>query len=77
MRQPAGRAQVFDFRHEDFVSDRALNRLIKPALERGAHATETPSHRQLANERRSEMHAIPASRDVGHDFRLEDALLNG
>lgn len=70
MRQPAGRAHVFQLRHEVFVPDRPENRLLKLALEQVARATQTPSQWQLACELRSLLHAIPASRDVDSDFRL-------
>lgn len=70
MRQPAGRAHVFQFRHEVFLPDRAENRLLKLALEQVARATKMPSQWQLASELRSLLQAIPASRDVDRDFRL-------
>ncbi|OTP69753.1 McrC family protein [Caballeronia sordidicola] len=68
MRQPVGRAHIFQFRHDVFGPDRAENRLIKLALERVAHATQTPSYWQLANELRALLHAIPSSSDVTGDF---------
>lgn len=70
MRQPAGRAHVFHFRHEVFLPDRAENRLLKLALEQVARATKMPSQWQLASELRSLLQAVPASRDIDGDFRL-------
>lgn len=69
MRQPAGRAHMFQLRHEVFIPDRAENRLLRLALDRVVAATRAPSHWQLASELRSMLDEIPASRDVEGDFR--------
>ncbi|WP_250518976.1 McrC family protein [Caballeronia sp. ATUFL_M1_KS5A] len=69
IRQPAGRAHMFQLRHEVFIPDRAENRLLRLALDRVVAATQAPSHWQLASELRSVLNEIPASRDVEGDFR--------
>jgi len=70
MRQPAGRAHIFRFRHDVFVHDRAENRLIRLALDRVALGTRSPALWQLASELRGLLHELPPSRDVKRDFRL-------
>ena len=69
MRQPPGRQHVFQIRHDLFVPDRPENRLLNSALERVCQATQTPALWRLAQELRSLLHDIPASRDLAADFK--------
>ena len=69
MRQPPGRDYVLNIRHDIFLPDRAENRLLKLALDRVAKIAQSPSNWRLAQELRSLLSEIPASRDVADDFR--------
>lgn len=77
MRQPPGRAHLFNIRHDLFLPDRAENRLLKLALERVATTTELQANWRLAQELRSLLNGIPISRNVADDFKLwhSDRLL--
>ena len=69
LRQPPGRQHIFQIRHDIFVPDRPENRLLKSALESVCRTTQEPAQWQLAQELRSLLHDIPASRDVDADFK--------
>ncbi|MBF7731397.1 McrC family protein [Pseudomonas sp. N040] len=69
MRQPPGRQHHFQIRHDLFLPDRAENRLLKLALEQVAKTTQDAGNWRLANELRSMLAEIPASRQVPADFR--------
>jgi 5-methylcytosine-specific restriction enzyme subunit McrC len=69
IRQRPERQQYFQIRHDIFTPDRAENRLLKLALERICKATQVPTNWRLAHELRSLLVEIPASEDVGSDFR--------
>lgn len=69
MRQPPGRQHHFQIRHDVFLPDRAENRLLKLALEQVANATQDAGNWRLANELRSILAEVPASRQVQADFR--------
>ena len=69
MRQPPGRQHHFQIRHDVFLPDRAENRLLKLALEQVANATQDAANWRLANELRSILAEIPASRLVQADLR--------
>lgn len=69
MRQPPGRQHHFQIRHDVFLPDRAENRLLKLALERVAKATQDAANWRLANELRSILTEVPASRQVQTDLR--------
>lgn len=69
MRQPPGRAHLFNLRHDLFLPDRAENRLLKTALERVAKETQQPANWRLAQELRTMLMEIPASRDIEGDFQ--------
>jgi 5-methylcytosine-specific restriction enzyme subunit McrC len=69
MRQPPGRQHHFQIRHDVFLPDRAENRLLKLALEQVAKTTQEAHNWRLANELRSMLAEIPASRQVPADFR--------
>lgn len=69
MRQPPGRQHHFQIRHDVFLPDRAENRLLKLALEQVASATQDAANWRLANELRSILAEVPASRQVQADLR--------
>lgn len=69
LRQPPGRQQYFQIRHDVFLADRAENRLIKTALEQVARATQEVSNWQLANKLRTLLLEIPTSEHIELDFR--------
>jgi len=69
MRQPPGRAHLFNIRHDVFSLDRAENRLLKAALHRVVRQTRNPDSWRLANELLHLMDEVPPSRDVTLDFR--------
>lgn len=68
LRQPPGRAHVFNIRHDIFVPDRAENRLLMSALLKVAGLTKHPDTWRLAQELRGLLSQIPASRDIAADF---------
>lgn len=69
MRQPPGRQHHFQIRHDVFLPDRAENRLLKLALEQVAKSTQDAGNWRLANELRSMLAEVPASRQVSQDLR--------
>lgn len=69
LRQPPGRQQIFQIRHDIFVPDGPENRLLKAALESVCRATQEPAQWRLAQELRSLLHDMPASWDVDADFK--------
>ncbi len=69
MRQPPGRQHHFQIRHDVFLPDRAENRLLKLALEQVAKSTQDAANWRLANELRTMLGEVPASRQVIQDFR--------
>lgn len=69
MRQPPGRQHHFQIRHDVFLPDRAENRLLKLALEQVAKSTQDAANWRLANELRTMLLEVPASRQVNQDFR--------
>ncbi len=69
MRQPPGRQHHFQIRHDLFLADRAENRLLKLALEQVAKHTQNPTNWRLANELRTLLAEVPASRQIALDLR--------
>ncbi|EPJ95156.1 McrC family protein [Pseudomonas psychrophila] len=69
IRQPPGRQQFFQVRHDVFVPDRAENRLLRLAVERICKATQDAANWRLAHELRSLMLEVPVSRLPSEDFR--------
>lgn len=69
MRQRPGRQHYFQIRHDVFQPDRAENRLLKSALEQVAKSTKDANNWRLANELRSMLGELPASRHIALDFR--------
>lgn len=70
MRQPLGRQHHFQIRHDEFLPDRAENRLLKLALEQVFKFTQDAANWRLANELRSILAEVPASRQMQADFRV-------
>ncbi|WP_303748003.1 McrC family protein [Stenotrophomonas pigmentata] len=77
VRQPVGRAHVFQVEHDVFDADRAENRLIRSALEVVRRRTREPGNWRLAHELSHHLHEIPTSSDVAEDFQRwrDDRLL--
>ena len=69
MRQRPGRQHYLQIRHDVFQPDRAENRLLKSALEQVAKSTKDANNWRLANELRSMLGELPASRHIALDFR--------
>ena len=69
MRQRPGRQHYLQIRHDVFQPDRAENRLLKSALEQVAKSTKDANSWRLANELRSMLGELPASRHIALDFR--------
>ncbi|MGE8280048.1 MAG: McrC family protein [Stenotrophomonas sp.] len=69
VRQPAGRAHVFQVEHDVFDADRAENRLIRSALEVVRKQTREPGNWRLAHELAHHLHEIPVSSRVAEDFQ--------
>ena len=77
MRQPPGRQHCFQIRHDVFLPDRPENRLLQSALTLVCKTAQYADNWRLAHELAGMLHALPASRDVGADFRAwrNDRLL--
>jgi 5-methylcytosine-specific restriction enzyme subunit McrC len=77
LRQPPGREHRFHVRHEVYLPDRPENRLLKLALDRVRQCTQDANHWRLAQELSFRLAEIPASRQIGQDFRAwgQDRLL--
>jgi 5-methylcytosine-specific restriction enzyme subunit McrC len=69
MRQPPGRAHMFNIRHDLYLPDRPENRLLKSALMRVCHATQQADTWRLSHELAGLLAEIPDSKDVQGDFR--------
>jgi len=69
MRQPPGRAHIFNIRHDLFLPDRAENRLLKSALMRVCRTTQQADTWRLSHELAGLLAEIPASRDIYSDFK--------
>lgn len=69
IRQPPGRQNIFQIRHDVFLPDRPENRLLKSALVQVCRLTQTPKNWRLAHELRGLLQEIPASPDVAADFK--------
>jgi 5-methylcytosine-specific restriction enzyme subunit McrC len=69
MRQPPGRAHIFNIRHDLFLPDRPENRLLKSALMRVCRTTQQPDTWRLSHELAGLLAEIPDSRDFQNDFR--------
>ncbi|WP_322406473.1 McrC family protein [Idiomarina sp. PL1-037] len=69
LRQPPGKAHVFNIRHDLFLSDRPENRLIKSALVAVCSATQDNDNWRLAHEMLSQLLKLPESSDPKADFK--------
>lgn len=69
MRQPPGRAHIFNIRHDLFLPDRPENRLLKSALLRVCMTTQQPETWRLSHELAGLMAEIPDSQDIKNDFQ--------
>ncbi len=68
LRQPPGRAHIFNIRHDLFLPDRPENRLLKAALMRVCKTTKQPDTWRLSHELAGLLAEIPSSRDIQSDF---------
>lgn len=77
LRQPPGRAHLFQIEHDIFDPDRAENRLLRSALDRVCRLTRDASNWRLSHELATYLAPVPASRNVDADFRRwrDDRLL--
>ncbi len=77
MRQPPGRAHIFNIRHDLFLPDRPENRLLKAALMRVCKTTSQSDMWRLSHELAGMLTEIPDSKDIQGDFRLwrNDSLM--
>ena len=69
MRQPPGRQQHFQIRHDVFLPDRPENRLLKLALEQVSKSTRDGGNWRLAGELRTRLEGIASSDQVKADLR--------
>lgn len=69
MRQPPGRAHIFNIRHDLFLPDRPENRLLKSALMRVCRTTQQADTWRLSHELAGLLAEIPDSTDIQNDFR--------
>jgi 5-methylcytosine-specific restriction enzyme subunit McrC len=69
MRQPPGRAHIFQIRHDVFLPDRPENRLLKSALTLVCKRTQLPENWRLAQELRTLFHEVAGSTDFASDFK--------
>ncbi|MCK9608046.1 MAG: McrC family protein [Methylomonas sp.] len=68
MRQPPGRAHIFNIRHDLFLVDGPENRLIKSALMLVCKATQQPDTWRLSHELAGLLADLPSSKDVPAEF---------
>jgi 5-methylcytosine-specific restriction enzyme subunit McrC len=69
LRQPPGRAHIFNIRHDLFLADRPENRLLKSALMRVCGLTQQPDTWRLSHELAGLLAEIPGSPNIAADFR--------
>lgn len=70
MRQPPGRAHIFNIRHDIFTPDRPENRLLKLALMLICKTTQQANTWRLSHELAGLLTEIPESKNSNADFRL-------
>jgi len=68
VRQPVARQHLFQIEHDEFLPDRAENRLIHSALIAVSKYSKTNSNKRLANELLFMFDEIPVSRNKKMDF---------
>lgn len=69
LRQPPGRAQIFNIRHDLFLPDWAENRLLKSAVLRVFKSTKESANWRLARELIEILSDVPSSLNIEQDFR--------
>ncbi|WP_024298862.1 McrC family protein [Methylomicrobium lacus] len=69
LRQPPGRAHIFNIRHDLFLADRPENRLLKSALMRICGLTQEADTWRLSHELAGLVAEIPDSQNIAADFR--------
>lgn len=69
LRQPPGRAHLFQIEHDVFDADRPENRLLCTALDRVRRLTRDGGNWRLAHELASLLSDIPRSNSITADFR--------
>ena len=69
LRQPPGRAHLFQIEHDIFDADRAENRLLRSALDRVCRLTRDARNWRLSHELATYLAPVPVSRDIDADFR--------
>lgn len=70
MRQPPGKAHLFNIRHDVFLPDRPENRLLQSALKLVCKATQDTENWRLAHELAGMLLELPESGDINADFRM-------
>lgn len=77
LRQPAGRAHLFQVEHDVFDADRPENRLLRSALDRVCRAARHPDNWRLSRELATRLAEVPCSTTIAADFRRwgDDRLL--
>jgi 5-methylcytosine-specific restriction enzyme subunit McrC len=77
LRQPPGRAHLFQIEHDIFDADRPENRLLKNALDRVCKVTQDAGNWRLSRELAVYFSDVPRSRNVSADFRAwrDDRLM--
>jgi len=68
MRQPPGKAHVFQIRHDVFLLDRPENRLLKTALQRICKITRQAKAWHISHELLELMSEVPLSKNISSDF---------
>lgn len=69
LRQPPGKAHVFNIRHDLFLPNRPENRLLKSALISVCAKTQDNDNWRLGHELLSQLHQLPESSDIRGDFK--------
>lgn len=69
LRQPIGRPHLFQVEHDEFLPDRAENRLIHSALKKVVRWAKSYENQRLANELLFVFDDIPTSANVKQDFK--------
>ncbi len=68
LRQPPGRAHLFQIEHDVFDADRPENRLLRTALDRVCRLTRDAGNWRLSHELATFLAPVPSSTNVAADF---------
>lgn len=68
LRQPLGRAHIFNIRHDLFLPNRAENRLLKTALVKVCKLTQDSDNWRLSHEVLSQLQQLPETKNIKADF---------